>query len=208
MGEAIWSESAYQDAISRKIKANAYKTFSRTYPRAEEVTSFLHGHVPGPKESPKNFLEEMAVGLIKRFGKLTAGQYEAVCRIMDDRRAKAEQRQQALDNQQARLQQLGIKSERLDFTVTLEKILSFKVPAAELESDTMLVYIFRDQGGQKVVCKTKTILGWEEELEGRTDFRKVKENDQVVLRATIKCHEEYKGEKQTVVQRAKLIKKL
>jgi len=205
MGEAIWSESAYHDAIARNIKRNAFKTFTRTYPRAEEVAQFLGGHLPDSKKGPQNFLESMAAVLLNKFGKLTAGQYEAVCKIIDDRAAKVAQHQQALDNQQARLQELGIKSERLDFTVTLEKLLSFKVPAPEWESDTMLVYIFRDDAGQKIVCKTKTVLGWEEELEGRTDFRKIGEGDHLQLKATVKCREEYKGEKQTVVQRAKVV---
>lgn len=208
MGEAIWSESAYHDAIARNIKRNAFKTFTRTYERAEEVAQFLGGHLPDPKKGPQNFLESMAAVLLNKFGKLTAGQYEAVCKIMDDRAAKIAQRQQALDNQQARLQKLGIKSERLDFMVTLEKLLSFKVPASECESDTMLVYIFRNNDGQKIVCKTKTVLGWEEELEGRTDFRKIREGEKTLLRATVKCREQYKGENQIVVQRAKLINKL
>jgi hypothetical protein len=208
MGEAMWSESAYHDAIARNIKRNAFKTFTRTYQRAEEVAQFLGGHLPDPKKGPQNFLESMAAVLLNKFGKLTAGQYEAVCKIIDDRAAKIAQRQQALDNQAARLQELGIKSERLDFMVTLEKLLSFKVPAPECESDTMLVYIFRDDAGHKIVCKTKTVLGWEEELEGRTDFRKIREGDHVHLKATVKCHEEYKGEKQTVVQRAKVVCKL
>lgn len=208
MGEAIWSESAYHDAIARNIKRNAFKTFTRTYQRAEEVAQFLGGHLPDPKKGPQNFLESMAVVLLNKFGKLTAGQYEAVCKIIDDRAAKIAQWQQALDNQAARLQELGIKSERLDFMVTLEKFLWFKVPAPECESDTMLVYIFRDDAGHKIVCKTKTVLGWKEELEGRTDFHKIREGDHVHLKATVKCHEEYKGEKQTVVQRAKVVCKL
>lgn len=208
MGEAIWSESAYHDAIARNIKRNAFKTFTRTYQRAEEVAQFLNGHLPDPKKGPQNFLESMAAVLLNKFGKLTAGQYEAVCKIIDDRAAKIAQRQQALDNQAARLQELGIKSERLDFMVTLAKVLSFKVPAGSDESDTMLVYIFRDDAGQKIVCKTKTVLGWDEELDGRTDFLKIKEGDRICFRATVKCHEEYKGEKQTVVQRIKLLSKI
>ena len=186
MGEAIWSESAYHEAIARNIRRNAFKTFMRTYERAEEVSDFLSGFEPGDGELATNFLESMARALHQKFGKLSAKQYEAVCKIIDDRAAKIAQRQQALDNQAARLQELGIKSERLDFMVTLERLLSFKVPSGSDDGDTILVYIFRDQAGQKIVCKTQTVLGWKEELEGRTDFRKIKENDRVHLRATIK----------------------
>lgn len=198
MGQAMYSESAYADAIKRNIMRNAFTTFKRTFERAEEVANFLESYLPERGHEPSKFLESMACALLRDYGKLTPKQYEAVCRSIDTQAERKAARAAAIEEQRARSKHLGVPAERREFTLRVDKIIEVAVKQFSYYSpSTALLYLMRDADGNRVVYKTTGNM--------LLDDRFPAEGDTVTLKATIKCHEEYKGEKQTIIQRAKLL---
>jgi len=89
-------------------------------------------------------------------------------------------------------QHIGQIGDKLDLEVILEKKAWFDVPSFRgYGRDTIHVYTFRDTNGNALVWKTSKGLGIEE---GKT----------VHLTGTIKDHNEYKDEKQTILTRCKV----
>lgn len=194
MGEAIYCEYAYEQAVKRNILANARKTFNKTYPRAQEVTDFLFKFLPeyGIYHSEK-FLEQMAINLYRVYGKLSPKQYEAVCKSIDTAAERKEARMKAIEEQKARSEFLGVKNERKEFTAKIEKILEFEVPKfSYYDSSTMFMFLMRDEAGNRIVYKSKTPI-------------RAQEGETIIFKATIKAHENYRGENQTIVQRVKIL---
>ena len=113
-----------------------------------------------------------------------------------------EERRKAEEARKAISQHVGNIGERIKLTVTLEKEISFEIPSFRgFGTDTKLIYIFVDDSGNKLVWKTMNPL-WTEDDNGRMNT--VCEGDTVTIKATVKEHGDYKGEKQTEVQRVKI----
>ena len=116
-----------------------------------------------------------------------------------ERRAKEEaeriERERAEAEERARKaisQHVGEIGDKIDLDVILEKRAWFDVPSFRgFGTDTMYVYTFRDAQGNALVWKTS----------GGLD---IEEGQQVHLKGTIKAHDEYKDEKQTVLTRCKI----
>lgn len=116
-----------------------------------------------------------------------------------ERKAKEEaeriERERAEAEERARKaisQHIGQVGDKIDLDVTLEKSAWFDVPSFRgFGTDTMHVYTFRDTQGNALVWKTSGCLD-------------IEEGQQVHLKGTIKAHDEYKDEKQTVLTRCKI----
>lgn len=68
------------------------------------------------------------------------------------------------------------------------------------------IYTFRDADGNCLVWKTANPLGmWSEDEDGYEKWVEAEVGGKVTLKATVKDHDEYKGTKQTVLTRAKVM---
>lgn len=207
--EDKWENPAYVAAVKANIRKNANKTFLKSYERAEEVSEYLEKidyQLRYNDKQPVSFLEKLSASL-REYGKLSPKQYEAVCKVIDDAQDKRDALKSAIQNQKDRSQSLGVTSERIETQVTVQKIITVKAAKfSRYDSDTAQIYIFVDSDNNRLVYKTKNILSnnsdyaWDLENDNA-----VKENDVVVIKASIKAHTEYKGEKQTLIQRVKIL---
>ena len=74
------------------------------------------------------------------------------------------------------------------------------------DSGTRHIYTFRDEDGNCYVWKTANPLGmWGEDVDGYEKWVEAEVGGKVTLKATVKEHGEYKGIKQTVLTRAKVL---
>jgi hypothetical protein len=207
----IENEVAYAAAVKRNILANANKTFRANFERADEVEVFLkkfiivddYDRVAGYKEG---FMGSMA-SAFANFGKLSQKQYDIVVRIMDEQAAKREAFMAAVEAQKA----LSAHVQTIDnLKVTLEKVLIVEATKFHYyDSDSQFVYLMRDEAGNRIVYKTKTGLAFKFKTSKNDTFYM----DDIValsgmtlwIKAGIKAHTEYKGEKQTLITRAKVL---
>lgn len=204
-----WDNPAYVAAVKANIRKNANKTFLKSYERAEEVSDYLEKidyELKYNNKQPVSFLEKLSASL-REYGKLSPKQYEAVCKIIDDAQDKRDALKYAIQDQKDRSQSLGVATERIQTTVTVQKIITVKAAKfSRYDSDTAQIYIFIDSNNNRLVYKTKNILSnnanyaWDLENDNA-----IKENDVIVIKASIKAHTEYKGEKQTLIQRVKIL---
>lgn len=81
---------------------------------------------------------------------------------------------------------VGTIGDRQDFIIVLDKHLSFPSRFGDIN-----IYLMRDNQGNRIIYK-----GW---------IAGLNEGEQSTIKATIKDHTEYKGEKQTIIQRPKLL---
>lgn len=122
-----------------------------------------------------------------------------------ERERKEEERRAAEAARKAISQYIGKEGERLTATVTLTKSVSFEVPAFRgWGTDLKHIYILTDANGNKLVWKSTAALGkWDDEDQNK--WISVNDGDTITIKATIKGHSEYEGEKQTEIQRVKWI---
>lgn len=186
---AIYSEVAYEAGARARIIANALKTFYKTYPRAQEVCTFLSRFDESSKDS---FSKTMSMALNK-YGKLTEKQYNAVCATIDRFAELNIKRQQEIEQQKAKSKFLGVVAEKVQVNVILEKSFTVNKPKfSYYDQDYAIVYLFKDEAGNRLVWKTSKNIPHED-------------GSSLTISAVIKCHSEYKNEKQTIIQRVKVI---
>jgi hypothetical protein len=205
-----WENPAYVAAVKANIRNNANKTFLKSYERAEEISDYLekiYSDLQNSDRSPVSFLEKLSASL-REYGKLSPKQYESVCKVIDAAQKKRDSLKSAIQDQKNHAESIGVKSEKFESTVTVKKIITIKVTQfSRYDSDEAHIYIFNDQDNNAFVWKTKNILSntanefaWNLENDNA-----VKEGDVIVIKASIKAYTEYKGEKQTLIQRVKIL---
>lgn len=209
---AIVNPAAYDRAVKRNIINNARNTFFATFPRGEEVEVFLNQFKNVDDYNrvsyKEGFMGSMAQAL-NDFGKLSQKQYDVVVRIMDEQQAKREAYKAAIEAQKAQSQHLGV--EKLEnVRVTVDKVLI--VDAAQFsyyDSSWQYVYLMRDDAGNRIVYKTKTGLSFKFKQSKndawQMDSIEALQGCVLWINAGIKAHTEYKGEKQTIITRAKVL---
>ena len=90
-------------------------------------------------------------------------------------------------------QYVGQVGERLDLVVTFKKRSTYEIPSyAGWGTDTVGINVFRDDAGNCFIWKSASA------------FFNIAEGSQVRLRGTVKEHSDYKGTKQTILQRCKV----
>ena len=120
-------------------------------------------------------------------------------KVREEREKAEEERRKAEEARKAVSQHVGQIGKRSTFTVTLEKKVSFEVPSFRgYGTDTKRIYIFSDASGNKLVWKTTSFL-WKDP----DDWNKgsVQEGETATIKATVKDHGDYNGEKQTEITR-------
>lgn len=81
----------------------------------------------------------------------------------------------------------------LDLVVTFKKRSTYEIPSyAGWGTDTVGINVFRDDAGNCFIWKSTSA------------FFNIAEGSQVRLRGTVKEHSDYKGTKQTILQRCKV----
>jgi hypothetical protein len=214
----IENEAAYQAAIHRRIVSNAQKTWRKNNAdTCEAIEAFISS---GRHESSHGYTyDDNFVGSLAKafdtYGKLSEKQCLAVLSSIAKREEKRAVWAKALEEQKARSEFLGVASEKAQATLTVEKKLQIENNASFYgQRNTTDIYLMRDENGNRIVYKTQAYLTLpcpEGETSNWLDkdgqyVRDVVEGDLFKAKFTIKAHQEYKGEKQTIVQRLKIIK--
>lgn len=200
----IHDETAYDNAIKRNIWENANKTFHRTFERSYEVERWLI-NIEFDKFWSNN---EFALSLYNawdRFGKLTEGQYNAVCKIIDKqaaRQAEWDAKREADKNaKNATLEHVGVVGERMQFELTVVAIIEYDRPQFYYnDSGIGYITIMEDAAGNKVVYMN-TLSEKRTKDNGMTYYMPAEKGDTVLFMAKVKEHGVRDGAKQTIVQR-------
>ena len=89
-----------------------------------------------------------------------------------------------------------------DMVLTYVHSCDFEVPSFNgFGMTVMYIHMFKDENGNKLVWKTSSSLGhWE-----NGEWNPLEDGITVKVSGTVKDHSEYNGEKQTVLQRVKVI---
>jgi hypothetical protein len=224
----IENEHAYQAAIHRNIIANAQKTWRKNNPEhCDAIESFLMAgrgeNARGETTYTNNFVGSLAKAF-DSYGKLSEKQGSAIVKIIADQAQKRVERMQAIEAQKARSAFLGVESEKITTRAYVEAVLIVDAPKfSYYDSASALVYLMRDEAGNKLVYKSKSSLAFKfqyskkcvERFENTTRegnviiihdeaFIDIHAGMTIDFTATIKAHAENKGEKQTIVQRVKV----
>ena len=205
--DGIHNEVAYSNAIRRNIIGNAMKTWRKADERHESVEEYLRGFLPLDRDNwePTKFIEKMAQSLFCVYGKLSPKQVDAVIKYQADTQIRRKAFTKAVEEQKARSAFLGVENERVQLKLHVDKVVEVEVQKfSYYDSSTMYIYLMRDEAGNRIVYKTKAVLGLTVKGDNFNEFFPVLEKADIELKATIKAHAEYKGEKQTIIQRAKV----
>ena len=183
MGSTIADPHAYDRAVQRNILNNARKTFLKR-DRAQEVVSWLY--------SARGDFAASLLNSYNTYGKLTDKQFDAVLRCIErDAAKKAEWEAKRLEIA-ALGSFVGAEGGKISLNnVKVEAVLT--IGAARFsyyDRDSQEMYLLRDEAGNRLVYKTK-------------NFISVEKGDVVNLTAKVKAHQEFRGEKQTLINRAK-----
>lgn len=87
--------------------------------------------------------------------------------------------------------------------ITVEVIFSREV-SFDTQFGTQYIYFFKDEAGNTLFWKTSAML-WINDLDENGNNIFIRKGDKIRFTATIKEHSEYKGEKQTMLQRVRKI---
>lgn len=103
------------------------------------------------------------------------------------------ERERAAEERRANSEYIGKEGDKLEIEVKLNFRAHYRVPSFRgYGEDSITCYNFSDVNGNTLVWKTSGSLGAED-------------GDTVKIKATIKRHAEYKGEKQTELSRVKIL---
>ena len=200
----IQNHIAWSEAKARNIWNNANKTFHRTFERSGEVEFWLI-NVENDKFWSTNEFALSVSNAYHRYGKLTEGQYNAICKIIDKaaaRQAEWDAKREAEKNaKNAKLEHIGVVGERMQFELTVKAIIEYDRPQFYY-NDTGIGYItiMEDAAGNKVVYMN-TLSEKTKDEHGYEDWVPAEKGDTVLFMAKVKDHGVRDGAKQTVVQR-------
>ena len=196
--------TAWSEARARNIWNNANKTFHRNFERSGEVEFWLI-NVENDKFWSTNEFAMSLYGAWERYGKLTEGQYNAVCKIIDKaaaRQAEWDAKREADKNaKNATLEHVGVVGERIQFELTVVAVIEYDRPQFYYnDSGIGFITIMEDAAGNKVVYMN-TLCETIKDEHGYKDWVYAEKGDTVLFMAKVKEHGVRDGEKQTVVQR-------
>ena len=185
MGMGIYDEAAYERAIARNIRDNAYKTWSRTH----EDFADLHNYLDWAYETLGNdsFLWKMADSL-SQYGKLTEKQTQAVRDSLARSNARKAERAAAIESQKK------LDRDNSGYVGELKQRLVFKhltcVHTTGWETDYgyTFLYVCSDEEQNKIIMKVTTDQG-------------IEKGDVFDVKATVVEHSERDGVKQTRINR-------
>lgn len=92
---------------------------------------------------------------------------------------------------------------RIDLTLTLVNDYMYEgCSYSYYDNGIRHIYTFRDEGGNCFVWKTQKVIDWYDEE--KDDWTEAEVGSKVTMRATVKEHGEYRGNKQTVITRPQI----
>lgn len=200
----IENHTAWAEARARNIWNNANKTFHRTFERSVEVETWLI-NVENDKFWSNNEFAMSLYGAWERYGKLTEGQYNAVCKIIDKqaaRQAEWDAKREADKNaKNATLEHIGAVGERMQFELKVVAVIEFDRPKFHYyDSGIGYITIMEDDAGNKVVYMN-TLSEKTKDEHGYEHWVPAEKGDTVLFMAKVKEHGVRDGAKQTIVQR-------
>ena len=196
----IQNKVAYYEAKQRYIIDNANKTFCRTFERGSEVCHWLWNAENDEFWGRNEFVQSLC-GALEKFGKLTEGQYNAVCKIIDKqaaRQAEWDAKREADKNaKNATLEHVGVVGERMQFELKVVAVIEYDRPQFHYYDNGIgHITIMEDAAGNKVVYMNS--LGEKIDDNG---YMPAEKGDTVLFMAKVKEHGVRDGAKQTIVQR-------
>jgi hypothetical protein len=124
-------------------------------------------------------------------------------RLMAQRLKEKAEREEAERKRKAISQYVGQIGDKLTTEVLVEHIARYEIDAyVGFGKQTMSVYTFVDESGNKLVWKTSSYLGTGNRCE--RDYKPIVEGDRITIKGTVKGFGAYKGERQTELQRVRL----
>ena len=200
----IENHTAWSQARARNIWNNANKTFHRTFERSVEVETWLI-NIENDRFWSTNEFAMSLYGAWERYGKLTEGQYNAVCKIIDKaaaRQAEWDAKREADKNaKNATLEHVGVVGERMQFELKVVAVIEFDRPKFHYyDSGVGYITIMEDAAGNKVVYMNQLSEKGEDDY-GCETWRTADKGDTVLFMAKVKEHGVRDGAKQTIVQR-------
>lgn len=112
---------------------------------------------------------------------------------------KQAEREARWAEEKAASEYVGSVGDKLDIEVTFSHEVSF-----DTQFGSMYIYFFKDEAGNTLAWKTSSML-WINELDENGNNIFIRKGDKIRFSASIKEHSEYKGEKQTMLQRVRKI---
>jgi len=186
----IYNQAAYDNAVKNYILANARKSFRVNVPRAGEIEAFLMDEVN--KVNRFELWAKFYEALFIRYGKLTDKQVACVLNAIDKREAKKVEWAAKVAAENAKSGYVGKVGEKIKLTLKLVNIVEISVHRfSYYDSGVSYINIFKDDVGNVFIYRGKSNVG--------------DKGDVVVLTASIKEQSEYKGCKQNVIQRPKVV---
>lgn len=173
-----WSNPNYLAAIERNKRANAATGRRNRWiardERAQEVIDFLDPYM----YEPDGFLSAMA-NTVYDWGELSEKQYAAVIKIIDERKARAAER----EVNKLKSQHVGTVGQRQAFEAEV-------VFATYYDTQWGTTFVTGMKSGDDIIV-----------AKGTSDLSWAKKGDKVEFMAMVKEHGERDGEKQTIVNR-------
>lgn len=112
---------------------------------------------------------------------------------------KQAEREARWAEEKAQSNYIGSIGDKLDIEVTFSHEISF-----DTQFGRMNIYFFKDEAGNTLAWKTSAML-WINDLDENGNNIFIRKGDKIRFTASIKEHNEYKGEKQTMLQRVRKI---
>lgn len=144
---------------------------------------------------------EIAKRQAKRQAELEAKEVELRA---EEERAEAErQAKEAEDKAKRELSQyVGNIGDKLEIAVTVAYVATYEAPSFRgWGTDTIHVYGMEDENGNAIIWKTTGSL----KKSSKSETVSAHKGDKVTISGTIKEHNEYKGQRQTILNRVKLV---
>lgn len=154
------------------------------------------------KEYTEAHAQKLADQRAKRQEKKQAEAAEALAKRQaeeEERARKQAEREARWAEEKAQSDYIGSIGDKLDIEVTFSHEVSF-----DTQFGRMYIYFFKDEAGNTLAWKTSAML-WINDLDENGNNIFIRKGDKIRFTASIKEHNEYKGEKQTMLQRVRKI---
>lgn len=217
----------YAEATRNRIIGNAMKTWRLNTPNHAEVEEILEAkgckgrdEKTGKRIYADNFYGNIASSFHK-YGKLTEKQVSAVLNAYQKELDRIAKWKEAVEEQKAYSKFLGVVSEKRECVLTVDKRINVECPKFHYyDRSSQDIYLMKDEEGNRIILKTKSFVlveykdgdanedHWTTSNDDGKVFRSLAKGDVIKAKFTIKAHTEYKGEKQTVIQRLKVVELL
>lgn len=144
-------------------------------------------------------------------GHATSAVEQAVIEAEAEAKRKAEEAERQAEEERINAQKaiskyVGQIGEKVELNLTFDHSAYWEQPSFRgYGMETMYAHTFKDAEGNKFVWKTTKWIGISGTGEhGESTFADYEEGQALIVKATIKDHSEYDGEKQTILTRCKI----